>query len=224
MALAKLKEKTNRKFTVDEYLTLERAADERHEYIDGEIFEMAGESDNHGIVSANLSGEFHIRLKGTDCQQRVKDTKIKTGGFARKVGESKKGMFSYPDLVVICGAVEYHDEKKDVILNPKVVVEVLSESTELFDRNDKFQRYRMFNPTLTDYVLVSQDKPMVEHFIRQADESWKMFVHIGLSEILNVESIECRLKLTDIFDRIEFSQEALDFVEEVNNERRQTQF
>lgn len=222
MALAKLKKRTNRKFTVDEYLHLERAADERHEYIDGEIVQMAGESDNHGIVSANLSGEFYLQLKGKDCQARVKDAKIKSGGFALKIGESKKGMFSYPDLVVVCGQVEYHDEHKDIILNPKVIVEVLSESTEVFDRNDKFTRYLMFNPTLTDYVLVSQDKPIVEHFIRQADESWKLFIHIGLEETLSVESIECKLKLTEIYDRIEFSREALDFIEEINNERLQT--
>ncbi|MDQ3321733.1 MAG: Uma2 family endonuclease, partial [Acidobacteriota bacterium] len=118
--------------------------------------------------------------------------------------------------------VEYHDEHKDIILNPKVIVEVLSESTEVFDRNDKFTRYLMFNPTLTDYVLVSQDKPIVEHFIRQADESWKLFIHIGLEETLSVDSNECKLKLTEIYDRIEFSREALDFIEEINNERLQT--
>jgi Uma2 family endonuclease len=224
MALAKLKEKKVRKHTVDEYLELERAADERHEYIDGEIIQMAGESDKHGIVSANLSGEFYLQLKGKNCQARIKDAKIKTGGFARKVGESKKGMFSYPDIAVICGAVEYHDEHKDIILNPKVVVEVLSESTEVFDRNTKFTRYRMFNPTLTDYVLVSQDKPMVEHFIRQPDESWKLFIHFGLEKTLSIDSVECTLKLTEIYDRIEFSRETLDFLEEINNERLQTEF
>ncbi len=223
MALAKLKERTKRKFTVDEYLQLERAADERHEYIDGEIVQMAGESDAHGITSANLSGEFYVQLKGKNCQQRIKDAKIKTGGFARRIGESKKGMFLYPDLVVICGKVEHHDEYRDIILNPTVVVEVLSESTEVFDRNDKFQRYRMFNPTLTDYVLVSQDKPMVEHFIRQTDESWKLFIYFGLDKIFKIDSIDCELKLTEIYDRIVFSKEALDFIEEINNERLQTE-
>lgn len=219
MALAKLKEKKVRKHTVDEYLQLERAADERHEYIDGEIVQMAGKSDAHGDVSVNLILELGLQLRGKDCRVRAKDAKIKTGGFVRKVGESKKGMFFYPDIAVICGKVEYHDEHEDIILNPKVVVEVLSESTEVFDRNTKFTRYRMFNPTLTDYVLVSQDKPMVEHFIRQTDESWKLFIHFGLEEILKMKSIECSIKLTEIYDRIEFSRETLDFIEEVNNER-----
>lgn len=223
MAQAKLKEKKVRKYTIDQYLELERAADERHEYIDGEIVQMAGESDVHGDVSVNLILEFGLQLRGKDCRVSAKDAKIKTGGFARKVGESKKGMFSYPDLVVICGAVEYYDEQKDIILNPKVIVEVLSESTEVFDRNTKFTRYRMFNPTLTDYVLVSQDKPMVEHFIRQPDESWKLFIHFGLEKTLSIDSVDCQINLIDIYDRIEFSQEALDFLEEINNERLQTE-
>ncbi len=223
MAVAKLKEKKIQKHTVAEYLKLERAADERHEYLDGEIFEMAGESDAHGIISTNLSGEFYLQLKGKDCQARIKDAKIKSGGFAREIGQSKKGMFSYPDIVVICGTVEYHDKRKDIILNPKVIIEVLSESTEIFDRNNKFTRYLMFNATLTDYVLVSQGEPLVEHYVRQSDESWKLFIRFGLEETLNIESIECRIKLTEIYDRIEFSREALDFIEEVKNERLQTE-
>src|SRR6201999_889033 len=107
------------------------------------------------------------------------------------------GMFSYPDLVVICSEVEYHDKKKDVILNPKVIIEVLSESTEKFDRNDKFTRYQMFNSTLTDYILVSQDKPQVEHFIRQDDGSWKQFKFIGLDRNFIIDSIECTLHLSE---------------------------
>jgi len=146
MALPKLKEKKKRQYTVDEYLEMERKSHERHEYIDGEIFLMSGESDNHGIISVNLTVEIASQLKGRNCQARVKDAKIKSRGFYLDT-KSKKGMFSYPDLVVICGEVEYHDRKKDIILNPKVILEVLSDSTEKFDRNDKFTRYQMFNPT-----------------------------------------------------------------------------
>lgn len=112
MVLAKLKEKYERLYTVDEYLKMEREAEERHEYIDGEIFQMAGESDEHGIISVNLTSLLHQQLKGRDCQARVKDAKIKSGGFSRKEGQSTKGMFSYPDLVVICGEVKYHDKKR----------------------------------------------------------------------------------------------------------------
>lgn len=217
MTLAKLKAKPRTDYTVDEYLEMERAAVERHEFIDGEIYQMAGESDAHGIVSANLSGEIYTQLKAKDCQLRIKDAKVKSGGFNQAAGKSTKGMFSYPDLVVVCGEVKYHDKKKDVILNPKVIIEVLSGSTEVFDRNDKFIRYSMFNDTLTDYVLVSQEVPQIEHFIRQDDNSWKQYVFIGLDKVCRIESIECILDLKEIFDRIKFSKKTLDFLKEIEN-------
>lgn len=223
MELTESNVKSESFYMVEEYLEMERQSLERHEYIDGKIVWKESGSGVHSDICTNLIGEFHLQTKKREFHVRAIATKVKSGSFRQTRNRQIFGMFLYPDIVVICGKVEHHDEKKDIILNPKVVVEVLSESTELFDRNNKFQRYRMFSPALTDYILVSQDKPMVEHFIRQADESWKLFIHIGLEEILNVESIECRLKLTDIYDRIEFSREALDFIEEVNNERLQTQ-
>lgn len=219
MTLANLKVKQKKLYTVDEYLEMERASLERHEYIDGEIFLMAGESDEHGDISVNLISEFRFQLKGKDCRVRAKDAKIKSGGFSPKSGQSTKGMFSYPDLVIICGEVKYHDKKKDVIVNPKVIIEVLSESTEIYDRNDKFTRYKMFNETLTDYILVSQDKPQVEHFIRQDDNSWKVYTYIGLDEVCPIPSIECELKLSEIYDRVEFSKKTLDFLKEIKNNK-----
>ena len=217
MKTAKLKEREPQYFTIGEYLKMERESPERHEYIDGEIFLMAGESDEHGDISVNLVSELRFQLKGKDCRVRTKDAKIKSGGFARKIGESTKGMFSYPDLVVICGEIEYHDKKKDIILNPKVIIEVLSESTADFDRSEKFTRFRMFNETLTDYILVSQDKPMIEHFIRQDDNSWKVFTYIGLESSCPVGSIECELKLSEVYDRIKFSKQTLKFLKEIEN-------
>ncbi|HQU85353.1 MAG TPA: Uma2 family endonuclease [Pyrinomonadaceae bacterium] len=204
-------------YTVDEYLEMERASVEKHEYVDGEIFEMAGESDAHGIISVNLTSEFHQQLKGKDCQARVKDAKIKSGGFTTNVGKSMKGMFSYPDVVVICGEVKYHDKRKDVILNPTLIVEVLSDSTDEYDRGAKFVRYRMFNDTLTDYILVSQDIPHIEHFIRQEDKSWKIYTYIGLDKECKLESIGVNLKLSDVYDRIVFSEEAIKFLKELEN-------
>jgi len=217
MGLAKLKLEEEKLLTVDKYLEFERASPERHEYISGEIILMAGESDAHGIISVNLTSEIHRQLKGKDCQARVKDAKIKSGGFGQKTGQSMKGMFSYPDLVVICGEVKYYDKKKDIILNPQVIIEVLSDSTEVFDRDAKFTRYRMFNETLTDYILISQDKPQIEHFIRQEDNGWKIFTYIGLDKICRIESIECEMKLSEIYDRIKFSKKTLNFLEEINN-------
>jgi len=214
--------KRTSQYTVEKYLELDRASEERYEFVDGQVFLMAGESGRHGDISVNLIREISLLLKDKDCRVRSKDTKIKSGGFAEKKGNSTKGMFSYPDLVIICGEPEYHDNFKDIVLNPKVVIEVLSDSTEVFDRNNKFTRYRMFNPTLTDYVLVSQDKPMVEHFVRQEDDNWKLYIYIGLDEIFEIQSVECRVKLSDVYDRVEFSEESLELIEEIakiKNER-----
>ena len=102
-----------------------------------------------------------------------------------KVGRTK-GMFSYPDLVVICGEALYHDDRRDIVLNPAVIIEVLSEATELFDRGEKFRRYQLWNPTLTDYILVSQFAPIIEHFARQADGSWSLHIFEGLEERVTI--------------------------------------
>ena len=212
MALAKLKQETERLYTVDEYLELDRTSEERWQYLDGEVWMMAGESDEHGDISVNLIAELRFQLKGKDCRVRAKDSKIKSGGFTRKVGQSKKGMFSYPDVVVICDDVKYHDKKKDIILNPHVVIEVLSESTADFDRGDKFTRYRMFNPTLSDYILVSQNEPIIEHFTRGESNTWTLHTYVGLDKTVSIVSIECELKLSEIYDLIEFSDEILESI------------
>jgi Uma2 family endonuclease len=215
MSSVKLKEKTSRLYSVEDYLKIDRESAERYEYLDGEIFLMAGESVRHGDISVNLIGELRSELKGKDCRVLAKDTKTKSGGFAFKIGQSRKGMFSYPDLVVICSEPQFNDEFKDIVLNPKVIIEVLSESTELFDRTDKFYRYRMFNETLTDYILVSQDKPLVEHLVRQDDNNWKTFFYFGLDEILKIESIGCEIKLSEIYDRVKFTRKELALIKEL---------
>src|ERR1700677_2178602 len=121
-------------YSVDEYLKLERAALERHEYLDGHIYLMAGESYAHGDIAVNVVGIFYNQLKGKPCRARTKDTKVRSGPIPMP-GESTIGMFSYPDLLVVCGEPEFHDAFKDMILNPRLILEVLSPSTEAFDRN-----------------------------------------------------------------------------------------
>jgi Uma2 family endonuclease len=198
--------KTKTFYTVEDYLRIDRSEDERYEYLDGEIYLMAGESDAHADISTNLIGILYNGLKGTNCRARAKDTKVRSGSLPQKP-RSTKGMFSYPDVVVICGEPQYLDEHRDVILNPSVIFEVLSESTEQFDRGEKFLRYSNWNPTLTDYVLISQHKPLVEHYIRRADGAWTLYRYSGLDADFPIESINCRLKLADIFDRIIFPPE-----------------
>ena len=189
--------------TEEEYLAMERASEERHEFIDGYIFEMAGESLEHGEIVANLGWILGSQLRGTPCRGRSGNSKIRTGPrpqFAR----SQKGMYSYPDFFVICGEVEFHDEFQDVITNPTVIFEVLSPSTEMYDRGEKFLRYQNWSATLKDYVLISQTSPTVEHFSRQKDGSWTYRVHHELDASFTIKSIKCALKLSEIYDRVRF--------------------
>ena len=203
MGLAKIK--TKPVFTVQEYLDIDRSEDERYEFLDGEIYAMAGESGEHGDICVNFTIALGVQLINTSCRLRIKDTKVRSGMFPVK-RPLVKGMISYPDLVVICGEPEYHDEFRDVVLNPSVIIEVLSDSTEQFDRSEKFHRYQLWNPTLTDYILVSQDKPLIEHYIRQLDGSWKYLFYKELDKEFVIESINSRLKLAEIFYRIEFEE------------------
>jgi Uma2 family endonuclease len=189
-------------FTIEQYLAIERQSEERYEFLDGLIYEMAGESDAHGDICANLALVVGLQLRGTPCRMRIKDTKVRSGPTPRP--GSTRGLFSYPDLLIICGELQHFDEHRDVILNPAVIIEVLSNSTENFDRGEKFQRYQLWNPTLSDYVLVSQTRPVIEHFTRQADGSWSYRIFTGLESKLEIVAIHCELPLAEVYDRITF--------------------
>jgi len=155
-------------FTIDDYLALERTEEERHEYLDGCVYAMAGESPDHGRICVNLTRRLAAQLDGSGCEVFSKDLKVRCGPLPRP-GGSLQGLFAYPDLVIVCGALQFHDQVRDVLLNPRVIVEVLSPSTEAFDRGEKFRRYRAWLPTLSDYVLVAQDRPLIDHYHRQEE-------------------------------------------------------
>lgn len=193
-------------YTLEHYLEFERAAEVRHEFVDGEIYQMAGESGKHGDISTNLAMLIASQLRGTPCRVRLKDTKVRSGAIKEQFG---RGMISYPDLVVICGEPQYHDKHQDIILNPTVIIEVLSESTAEFDRGEKFMRYRNFNSTLTDYVLIWQDEPHVEHYSRQETGGWLLQEYYGLEKNFRLDSIESLLNLSEIYERVEFGEEDL---------------
>ncbi len=197
------KKEFSQRYTVEAYLEMERAADVRHEYLDGEIFEMAGETIPHGRISTNIVVALGTQLRGKDCDVFSKDMKVRSGALPnpRRV---MRGMFSYPDIVVVCGKPQTHDEYKDILLNPNVIIEVLSEATEAFDRGEKFQRYREHLPTLTDYLLVAQDKPYIEHFTRQSAARWELTAHAGLDEAALLSMLDCQLPLAEVYDRVEF--------------------
>lgn len=191
-------------YTVDQSLTSERASEERHFFLGGEIFAMAGEDGAHADISANLMGSLVNQLKGNPCRARTKDTKVRSGPAAPMNPQKTQGLFRYPDIVVVCGEPAYHDDFTDVLLNPTAIVEVLSPSTEAFDRGEKFTRLQQGNPTLKDFILVSQDRPQIEHFSRQADGTWSYRLFTGLDATIAIASIDCTLKLTDVYDRIAF--------------------
>ncbi|MCY7376255.1 MAG: Uma2 family endonuclease [Pyrinomonadaceae bacterium] len=194
MGLAKLKTATLS--TPEDYLIFERESESRHEFLDGEIYQMAGESLSHSRVCVNLGGEVRAKLKGKPCEALSPNMKVRT---------SNASLFSYPDLTIVCGEPQFHDRKKDVLVNPKVVFEVLSPSTAEYERTTKFQRYRMGNETLTDYILVSQDKCFVEHFRKDANGDWLYQSYAALEDDLRIEIIECELSLREIYDRVELT-------------------
>lgn len=207
MGLAKIKPQNFH--TPEEYLDFEREAKTRHEFLNGEIYAMAGESLSHSRVCINLSGEVRDKLKGKPCEALSPNMKVRT---------STASLFSYPDLTVVCGEPQFHDTKKDVLVNPQAIFEVLSPSTEIYERTTKFQRYRLGNPTLTDYFLISQDKPFVEHFTKQADDNWVYRSYSELEESVKIESLNCELSLQEIYDRVKFEIQSDDEVSEENED------
>lgn len=206
MGLAQLKAEPI--FTEDEYLALERAAEERHEYLDGEIYAMPGESPDHGRVSVNLVRIISSHLLGKPCEVFTKDMKVRSGPLPKSPFNTK-GLFSYPDLVIVCGSLKFLDEYQDVLVNPTLIIEVLSESTQHFDRVAKFQRYQKYLPLLRDYVLVSQTELLVEHYHRDsASAVWQYVSVSNPASTVRLPSIKCRLRLAEVYDRVVFPQTA----------------
>jgi Uma2 family endonuclease len=196
-------------YTVAEYLTLERGSEERHEYLDGQVYAMAGESEEHGDICVNLVGELRTQLRGRPCRVWTKDVKVRSGPTPKPY-QTTRGLFSYPDVVVVCGERQYHDQHRDVLLNPTVIIEVLSPSTEAFDRGEKFRRYRTYLDSLTDYVLVSQAMPLVEHYRRQPNNEWVLSAVSELEGTLHLASIDCSLRLAEVYDRVTFPAETIE--------------
>lgn len=190
------------RFTMSEYLTFERAAEERHEYLDGLIYAMAGESLAHGTICMNLGAALTTQLRGTPCRAFSKDIKVQVGPYR---AHSRQGLYAYPDLLVLCGEPQVHDEARDVVLNPHVIIEVLSPSTSTFDRNEKFDRYRQWLPSLTDYLLVSQDRPKVDHYHRTEPQCWVLRTLQGLDATLRLDAIGCTIPMAEIYEGIDFA-------------------
>jgi Uma2 family endonuclease len=183
-------------YTVSEYLRRERTALEKHEYRDGEILLMAGGSPDHSLVVANVISEIHARLKGKNCHVYDSNLRVK---IPRTV------LYTYPDATVICGprVFDPSDEENQTVTNPRVIIEVLSPTTEAYDRGEKFDRYRQIE-SFEQYVLVITTSPRIEVFLRQAEGLWLLAVYSGLDAIAKLNAIDIDLPLSEVYLGVEF--------------------
>lgn len=188
--MASLERKT---YTPEEYLALERTADYRSEYINGEIYAMAGAGAAHITLVGNIWGEIRQQHRGKPCRSYAIDMRVQV---------KPTGIYTYPDLVVVCGDFAFNDAKQDTLLNPTVIVEVLSPSTEAHVRGEKFAHYRKLN-SLQEYVLLAQDKMHVERFTRQGD-NWLLTEISDPEASLQLASISCTIPLAEIYRDVDF--------------------
>jgi Uma2 family endonuclease len=181
------------KLTEEQYLALERAAEFKSEYFDGEMFAMSGGSMQHSRLQQNLTTELSIALRGGRCEAFGSDLRVRVSSR----------MYTYPDVSVVCGKPLLADDQQDVLLNPVAVFEVLSPSTEKYDRGLKLQRYRTIT-TLQDYILVNQSEIRIEQYTRQENNLWILRDYEGLEKELTIASIAVSLPMRRIYDRVEF--------------------
>lgn len=179
-----------------EYLVLERKSEIRSEYIAGHIYAMSGASRRHNLIAGNFYREISSQMRGRACEAYMSDMRLKV---------SPTGMYTYPDIVAVCDEPRFEDAHIDTLLNPLVIVEVLSESTEAYDRGEKFAHYRRLD-TLREYVLVAQDKVRVEHYVREG-EQWILSEISDSDGTLHLTSVDCHVMLAAIYEKVEFLPE-----------------
>jgi Uma2 family endonuclease len=177
--------------TPAEYLAFDRASDVKHEYAGGEVFAMAGATSEHNLIVANVVGELRNELRRRPCNVYPSDMRVLIPATER---------YTYPDASVVCGEPLFTDDVRDTLRNPKVILEVLSDSTEAYDRGEKFRQYRTID-TLADYVLVSQNQVLVEHYRRQADGTW-ILRELKAGGRLVLESVGCAVSVDELYLKV----------------------
>jgi Uma2 family endonuclease len=182
---------TDRRWTPEEYLAWERGRLEKHEFFQGEVFAMAGATEEHNLIVTNVVGELRSALRQGPCRVYPSDMRVKV---------SAAGLYTYPDATVVCSRPEFEDEHKDTLLNPQAIVEVLSESTERYDRGKKFERYRTL-PSLREYILISQDEVLVEQYTREDDGSWTLREHRAGGRLW-LSAIGCEIPVDEIYLKV----------------------
>lgn len=181
-------------YTPQQYLELERDAPFKNEYLSGEIYAMAGASEQHNTINVNVSSALRQQSRGRPCRVYANDMRVKV---------SPTGLYTYPDVIVVYGERRFDDTNGDTLVNPTVIVEVLSPKTEAYDRGEKFAHFQRLE-SLVDYVLVAQNRPRVEHFVRQGNQQWLLSVADRLEAVVEIASIGCSLSLADIYENVEF--------------------
>jgi Uma2 family endonuclease len=182
------------RLTPEQYLDAERSAELRHEYYNGHIYAMSGGSYQHFQIIGNITAELHAKLKKQPCAVGSSDLRLRV---------SPDGLYTYPDVIVICGDPKFADDQHDTLLNPALIVEVLSPSAEAYDRGFKSAQYRTVE-SLEEYALVSQSEPRVEVFRRQSG-GWLLSEAVGFEAVCHFESLDCALPLADIYAKVTFS-------------------
>jgi len=186
-----------RVWTVDEYLAADRDSDLKHEYLNGYYYAMAGAKRSHNLVSMSTGHALYPHVRRHGCEIYPSDMRVKT----------PSGMYAYPDIVLVCGKPQIVVEKgNDTLLNPTIIVEVMSPTTERFDRTTKFREYRSL-PSLQEYILIAQDKPLVERFVRQPDGNWVYYDAVGLDAAMDIAALDCIIALSEVYEQVTFEEE-----------------
>jgi Uma2 family endonuclease len=187
-----------RLLTPQEYLAIERKAEFKSEYYAGEMFAMAGATWEHTFIKDNVARHAGNQIADGPCRLLTSDMRVKVDAT---------GLYTYPDIVFVCEKLIFEDNVFDTLLNPRVIVEVLSETTEEYDRGTKLKHYRKV-PSIQEVVLIAQDRPLVERYVRQADNGWLLTEFAGLAATFEFSSVPVKIAMTDIYRGVEFSESA----------------
>ena len=180
-------------YSDEEYLAFEREAEDKHEFIDGEIVAMAGASREHNLIGTNTTIILGVQLRGKGCEIYANDMRVRM----------KKGRYGYPDIVVVCEKPNFADDEFDVLLNPLIVVEVLSKTTRFRDKTEKLKTYQKME-SIRGILLIEQTEPRIEHYIKQTPNQWLLRIYEYLGETIVLESLGCELPVAEIYAQIEF--------------------
>jgi Uma2 family endonuclease len=183
------------RYTLEEYFALELSSETKYEYWNGEVFAMSGVSPEHAQIQINLTISLGTQMRGGPCRVFPSDLRIKVPAYLP---------YRYPDLSALCGEAQYEKMSGlDVLINPALIIEILSPTTEAFDRGDKFTYYKSI-PSFTEYLLVAQHRPYVGQYIKVTNEEWRYYEFNDMDGVVNLSSVNCRLTLSEIYEDVTF--------------------